>query len=95
MMFDTTISLGTVLQTIALLGSAAYFIWSLRTSLAVMDTKQATALEKIIKIETELDKLTEVIIEQAKHSQRLDNFETRMQEFSSKIYNGVSKRVRK
>lgn len=88
-MFDLTISLGTVLQTITIVGSAAYFIWSIKTRLEVMDTKQVTMVEKISKIEIELDRLTDVVIVQAKQDQRINNLEERLQELSNRIFSHV------
>jgi len=73
MMFDMTISLGAVLQTVAMLGGIAIFIWRLQIRLEIVDTKQAVAIEKISKIELELDKLTAVTIEQAKQNTRIDH----------------------
>lgn len=93
-MFDLTINLGSLISTASFIGSGAYFIWSMRTRLEVMDTRQATVVEKISKIETELQKLTEVIIEQAKQTQRLDSFEARLQEVYSKTFS-VTRRVKR
>ena len=89
-MLDLTISLGTVLQTITIVGSAAVFIWRLQIRLEVMDAKQATIVEKIGKIESELDKLTDVVVTQAKHDQRMDNLEGRFQELSNRIFDHVN-----
>lgn len=89
-MFDATISLGTVLQTVTIIGSALIFIWKLHTKLEIMDTKQTAVVAKIDTIEKELEKLTTVTIEQAKQTQRLDNFESRLQEISNRIFDHVN-----
>ena len=86
MTFDTTISLGTLLQTIAMLGGALYFLWRLQLRLEVIDTKQISTIQKIDSIEKELEKITLVVIEQARQNTRLDNFEARVQELSNRIY---------
>jgi len=89
-MFDMTISLGAVLQTVAMLGGIAIFIWRLQIRLEIVDTKQAVAIEKISKIELELDKLTAVTIEQAKQNTRIDHVESRLQEVSNRIFDHVN-----
>ena len=94
MMFDATINLGTVLQTFAILGSAAYFIWSLRARLDILDQKLEMTVEKVDKVEAKMEKLSEVVITQAKHDERLNNFDVRLQEMSNRVFTELKKRVR-
>lgn len=89
-MFDATINLGTLIQTFAFVTGGLYFIWSLKTKLEVMDAKQVTVVEKMDKLEIEISKLTEVTIEQAKQTARIDNVEHRLQELSDRIFNHVN-----
>ena len=86
MVFDTTINLGTLLQTIAMVGSFVYFLWRLSVKLEIIDTKQVNTIHKINDIEKELEKITLVIIEQARQNARLDNFDVRLQEMSNRVY---------
>ena len=86
MVFDTTINLGTLLQTIAMVGSFVYFLWRLSVKLEIIDTKQVNTIHKINDIEKELEKITLVIIEQARQNARLDNFDVRLQELSNRVY---------
>ena len=85
-MFDITINLGELLQIASMLGVGILIIWKLQIRLEVIDAKQINTIEKINGIEKELEKLTYVIIEQAKQNARLDHFESRIQELSNRIY---------
>lgn len=82
MMLDTTINLGTLLQTIGLISTFIYFIWAMKTELKVLETKQNIIVEDVKDMKLELGKLTEVTIEQAKQNTRLDFLEARIQELS-------------
>jgi hypothetical protein len=86
-MFDLTISLGTIIQTVALVGSAAYFIWGLKTKLEIMEVSNTAMSDDINSMKLELQKLTDVVIEQAKQNQRLAHIEERIQELHNKVFN--------
>lgn len=79
-MFDATINLGTVIQIISYVAAFMYFIWTIKTRLEVMDAKQATISEDMKDMKMELGRLTQVTIEQARHSARLDYLEAMLAE---------------
>lgn len=79
-MFNPTIDIGTIVQTISVVGSVAFFVWRMQARLDVMDVRLATIVEKNDKFEREIARLTEVVVEQAKQSQRLDTFDDRLKE---------------
>lgn len=90
-MFDTTINLGVLIQTIGLIGSFIYFIWSIKSKLDIMDHQHSTMIEDVKLIKMELNKITSVIIEQAKQSTRLDHLEDRVIELINKFTEIIKK----
>lgn len=79
-MFNPTIDIGTIINTIGVVGSVAFFVWRMQARLDVVDVRLATIVEKNDKFEKELNKLTDVVVEQAKQTQRLDTFDDRLKE---------------
>lgn len=79
-MFDFTINLSVVLQTIVTLLAVGVFILRLHFDLRLLIHAQLQQKEKIIGIETRLDQLGKVLIDLAKQDQRLNNVEARLQD---------------
>lgn len=77
-MFDATINISTLIQTVGIVGSVAFFVWKMHARLDVMDVKLTAVVGQTDKLDQELSKLTEVTIALAKQEQRLDSFEQRL-----------------
>lgn len=84
-MFDATINLGTLIQTIAIISGFVYFIWTIKVELKVVDAKQRTLIDDMKDMKIELGKLTEVTIEQVKQTARLDYMDTRLIENTNRV----------
>lgn len=70
-MIDLTVNLGTILQTLAIIGSAAIFILRMQTKMLVVENKVEILGKQI-------EKLSEVTIDLAKQDQRLLHLEGQM-----------------
>lgn len=84
-MFDATINLGTLIQTLSIISGFIYFIWTIKTELKVVDAKQGALIEDMKEMKSELGKLTEVTIEQAKQTARLDFMDSRLIEQGNRV----------
>lgn len=84
-MFDATITLGTVLQIIAMVASIGYFVWKLQIQLEVLSAQHRTFAQRIDTVDTKLDKLSTVVIDIARQEERMDAQDKRIQELTSRI----------
>lgn len=84
MMFDATINIGTIIQTIGIVGSVAFFVWKMHARLLVMDVKLTAVVEHNDRIDIELHKLRDVVITLAQQGERLNHFEKRIAALENK-----------
>lgn len=70
-MIDLTVNLGTILQTFAIIGSAALFIIRMQSRMLLMENE-------VKGLRTQIEKLSEVTIDLAKQDQRLLHLEGQM-----------------
>lgn len=74
-----------LLQTAAIIGGGAYFIWSIKASVAILVAQQGTINDKLVKMEAAIDKLSTAAVELARQDERLNAMDVRMQELSNRI----------
>lgn len=97
MVFDGTINLGHILNTFFMLGGFIYFVWELKSSQLLLrqettlrheaNTKEFTKIDKNFEtVNAQLDKLSQTAIELAKQDMRLNNFDSRLLELSTRIH---------
>lgn len=86
-MFDFTINLSIVFQTIVTLATIAFFILKIHTDLKLLVQSHNAQNTKINNIETRIDKLSGLVVDLARQDQRLNNLESRITELSSTVFN--------
>jgi hypothetical protein len=77
-MIDPTINLGGLVAILATLASAVGFIWAIKTSVKVLDTRLAAQDVTIAAIREDLEKLNDVVTDIALQQKRLDVVEERI-----------------
>lgn len=76
-MFDLTISLGNLLTIVAFLGGGMGFAYSIKSDTKITDLKYTMIAASIDDFKVEMKKLTEVVVQQALQSKRMDYLEER------------------
>lgn len=101
-MFDLTVSMGNILQIIAMLIGGLAFLWRVESRVLILsnrleniyrekDQQHRSNTDKFISIEMELKQLISVTVEQAKISERLNGFEQRINMISQRLDEGLRK----
>lgn len=85
MVIDATISIGNLLQIVAMLGGGFWFLYSVKGDMSVLANVQKHFADRLDKIDKELEALAKVAIEMAKQEVRMSNMDARMQELSNRI----------
>lgn len=83
---DLTIRLGDVITMIGLLAGGAMVVLMMRADMKILSTRVGS-VEKTVDtfskvVEQKFDGITQVLIEQGKHDQRIQNIENRIQEIT-------------
>lgn len=78
--------IGTAIQTIAILGTVGGFIFRLHLDLKLLIQQQTQSVQRISKIETRMEQLSQVVVEIARQDARLNNLEARIQELSNRLF---------
>lgn len=85
MTIDGSINIGNLLQIIIMLGGGIYFLYSIKTEMAVMGNIQKNFSDKLTRVDLQLEELARVIIEMAKQGERMLAQDVRMQELSNRL----------
>lgn len=89
-MFDLTINIGNILQTLAMMVAVGAFIIRLQQrlhlDLRLLLQSHNQQKEDIIKIKSQIEQLNKLVVDLARQDQRLTNVETRMQELSNRLF---------
>src|SRR5690348_15279142 len=104
--FDGTINLGHILNTLVMLAGGLYFVWELKSKLVLLiqetnmrheNNKQEFSNLKNdnIAVNNQLAKLAETTIELAKQEIRMNNIDNRILELSNRIHSAVTNGKRK
>lgn len=88
-MFDFTINLGIILQTVATLAVIAGYVTKIHFDLKLLIQSHLLQGNKITNIEARLEEINKIVVEIARQDQRLNNLETRLQEVSNRVYNAL------
>jgi uncharacterized coiled-coil protein SlyX len=78
-MIEPTISLGNVIAIIATVASAVGFVWAIRVSVTVLDTRLTAQDKTIDAIRVDVEKLNEVVSDIGRQQTRMDVIDERMQ----------------
>lgn len=84
-MLEMTINLGTVLEIIAMVGSIAYFVYSMKTELAVLANSHRLSISRLDSVDSKLEKLSTVIVDLARQEERMNAQDTRINEISNRV----------
>jgi len=84
-MFDLTINLGSILQIVAMVGGGIWFLFSIKTELIKLSVVQETFASKIVEIEVELKKLSEVTIDMARQAERMTAQDNRLNILAARV----------
>lgn len=84
-MFDSTITMGNILQIVAMLLGGLYFVWVMDKRIAILNMTQATFTERLTKIDVELQQLTKITVDIARQDERMTAQDTRVQELSNRV----------
>lgn len=84
-MFDNTITMGNVLQIIAMLLGGLYFIWVMEKKISLLAITQTNFAGKLSEIETEVKNLTKITLEIAVQGERMNALDRRLNELSIRI----------
>lgn len=87
---DTTINLGHILQLFAIIGGGVWFLWEMRAKLALLAVKQQDLLVKVDKIDSDVDKLSQVTIQIARQDERINAFERRIEDINTAMATRIS-----
>jgi uncharacterized coiled-coil protein SlyX len=77
-MIDPTINLGAVIATMATIASAVGFVWAIKGSVKVLDTRLAAQDVTIAAIQRDVEKLNEVVTDIGLAQKRMDVIEERL-----------------
>jgi len=77
-MIDPTINIGTIVSVGVSILTAAGFIWAIKTSVSVLETRLTFQDDAIKSMQEEIKGLNTVVKDQAVAAQRMNNFEERL-----------------
>lgn len=84
-MLDATVSLGNLLQIIAMLGGGLYFLYSMKGELAVINNVQQNFKDQLNVMNEELKVLSKITIEIARQDERMNAQDIRLTTLSVRI----------
>lgn len=84
-MFDNTVTMGNVLQIVAMLLGGLYFVWIMEKKISILALTQTNFSNKLIEIETEVKNITRITVEMAIQNERLVALDKRLNELSIRI----------
>ena len=85
MMFDNTVTMGNLLQILAMMLGGLYFVWVMEKKISILTVTQTNLTERLTKIDVELQQLTKIAIDIARQDERMSSQDTRMQELSNRV----------
>ena len=83
--FDSSISVGTLIQVAVLIGGGLWFVWEMRTRMALLGNAQHKFIERPTRIDDQLENLAKVTIEIARQDERMNAQDARIQELSNRL----------
>lgn len=84
-MFDNTITMGNVLQIVAMMLCGLYFVWVMEKKISLLALTQTNLAERLSKIDIELQQLTKITVDIARQDERMTAQDTRIQELSNRV----------
>ena len=84
-MFDNTITMGNLIQIVAMLLGGLYFLYTIKQEIALLANSQRNFVERLGKIDTDLAQLANVTIEIARQGERMTAQDRRLQELSNRM----------
>lgn len=84
-MFDSTVTMGNLLQIIAMLLGGLYFIWVMEKKISILAINHTNFSERLTKIDIELQALAKITVEIARQDERMTAQDKRLQELSVRI----------
>lgn len=90
-MFDLTINLGLVLQTMAIAGGGIYFLIQMKHELHILKHVQQAIDSRLTRIDMTIANLSNSAVEIARQDERLSAMDIRLQELSNRISSCESK----
>jgi hypothetical protein len=85
MVIDATVSIGNLLQILAMLGGGFWFLYSVKGEMSGLTIIQKQFADRLEKIDKQLEILAKTTIELAKQEVRMNNIDARQQEFSNRL----------
>lgn len=85
--------IGTLIQTLAILGTVGSFLFKMHVDLKLIVQSQRQFLDRVAKIEGGMDKLNQVLIEMARQDARQNGLEARIQELSNRLFEHIKRTV--
>lgn len=84
-MFDTTVTMGNIIQIVVILISGLIFLYRMESRLILLTNIQENFTQRLSKIDAELEKLSNVTIQIARQDERMTAQDNRLQEFSNRL----------
>lgn len=84
-MFDNTVTMGNVLQIVAMMLGGLYFVWIMEKKISLLALTQTNLTERLSKIDVELQQLTKITVDIARQDERMTAQDTRIQELSNRV----------
>lgn len=84
-MFDTTVTMGNIIQIVVILISGLIFLYRMESRLVLLTNIQENFTQRLSKIDAELEKLASVTIQIARQDERMTAQDVRLQEFSNRL----------
>lgn len=85
MSIDPTISIGHIIQILAILAGGFYFIWEMRTKMLLLANAGESVARRLDKVDMQLEKLAGVTIDLARQEERMTAQDLRIQELSNRL----------
>jgi hypothetical protein len=84
-MFDLTINLGMILQTLAIVAGGIFFLWEMKLQLNLLKQNQNQIDIKLEAISLKVNELGQAAIQIARQDERLNAQDLRIQELSNRV----------
>ena len=84
-MFDNTVTMGNVLQIVAMMLGGLYFVWVMEKKISILAITQTALTDRLTKIDVELQQLTKITVDIARQDERMTAQDTRIQELSNRV----------
>lgn len=90
-MIDTTINMGHIIQFFVMVCGGAWFLWELRTRLALLDSNVTLSHRRLDKIDMDIEGLSKIAVQIALQEARMNVQDQRLNEISTRVHEQISK----